>query len=231
MAKTTAKTEAPTESRGCACGCGESVERTFKQGHDQRLISRLAEDVVYQSVWDGSCLGILKTRLSRQADIQVRINTVRDYVAAKLSEPLAAKFESAVLRAWEQQKNKDAREQTRAARKAENAAKPKKTRKTVAAARTDAATPSEEAGAAAPKREVGKVVTATASNDDVDAEEAAADASTGLASGDSVRIKAGKRTRTAIVHGMNRAGKVTAVRFMNAGKEVIKTEGQFEIVG
>src|SRR5690349_17291892 len=107
MARTnkTTEPEAPT-SAVCKCGCGESVERSFKQGHDQRLISKLASDLVHGDVWGGTAAGILKEKEVR-TDIQARINKVRDYMAAKLSEPLALKFENAAHRAWELEKTRD----------------------------------------------------------------------------------------------------------------------------
>lgn len=221
---TETKTTATTETRGCACGCGEPVERTFKQGHDQKLVSKLAADVVHGSYWDGRCMGILK-RVDDKADMEIRINKVSAYVGSKLSEALATKFDSAARRQWDIAVTGKERADAKAARRAENAAKPKRAKKTEVI----------ESGAAQVASEikndrVGKVVTATASNDDVDAEEASASPNGQIKPGDSVRIKAGKRTRTATVRGMNQAGKVTAVAFMNAGKEVVKTEGQFEIV-
>jgi hypothetical protein len=223
MARTAAaKTTTDANStHGCACGCGETVERVFKQGHDQKLISKLASDLVYGDQWDGSCANILKTKVQRSADIAVRVQTVRDYVAAKLSEPLAEKFVRAATRAWELEKTKDARESAKAERKAAKAAKP--TKKAIAARKTakvEAAVPDE-----APASRVGQAVVATATNDDVDAEEAAI---AGL--GAEVRIKVGKRTRTATVRGMNQAGKVTAVAYLVGKNEIVKQDGQFELV-
>lgn len=221
---TAAKTKTAAAPSTCACGCGESVVRTFKQGHDQKLVSKLAEDIVYASVWDGACLGILKTRLDRAADIQDRITKVAEYMRAKLTPALADKFVRAAERQWELEKDKARLEQARAERKLAAANKPKRTKKA-------AAVPSEEAGATVTPITAAKraTVTATATNDDVDKAEAAADAAqAGL--GQKVKIKAGKRTRNATVTGMNQAGKVTAVTFQNAGKDVVRTEGQFELV-
>lgn len=228
MARETAKTTAAPEApRGCACGCGETVERVFKQGHDQRLISHLAQDVVYHSFWDGTCLGILKVTEVKRLDMQDKINKVSAYVSTKLSESLAAKFESAAGRQWELEKSRDEREAAKAARKAENAAKPKRVRKSATA---KAATPSEEAGDVAPAKPDLKIVKPTASNDDVDAAEAAADEATGFTLGQPVRVRVGKRTRNAKVTGMNRAGQVSAITYVNAGKDVVKTGDQFEII-
>ena len=119
MARTTktaeaaAKTPTPDASTStCACGCGETVERTFKQGHDQRLISLLAQDLVYASVWNGTCAKILKVA-DRKNDIQDNLDKVSAYISTKLSPGLAAKFESAAHRQWKlqgkaQDRNRDA---------------------------------------------------------------------------------------------------------------------------
>lgn len=215
MAKTTAATTA--EPAVCRCGCGAPVDRMFKQGHDQKLISKLAEDLVYASVWDGKCMGILKGA-SVRADIQERINLVEARIATGISDSLAAKFVRAAQRAWELEKAKTDRAAVKNERKAAKAAKPAP--KKVAKAAVAHAT----AGTAELK-----LVKPTATNDDVDAEEAAADAS-GFKPGDSIRVKIGKRSRNATVRGMNQAGKVTAVALQNGDKEVVKTEGQFEVI-
>ena len=226
MAKTaTTKTAAPAEPHTCACGCGEPVARTFKQGHDQRLISRLASDLVHADVWRGTCMGILKLKDVRR-DQQDKIDTVSAYVSEKLSEPLGAKVYNAAMRQWELQKNADERAAAKAERAKANADKPKRESKKGTA---KPAAPSEEAGVAAPAEP--KLITrAAASNDDVDAAEAAL--GNGQPSpGAVVRVKVGKaRPREATVHGMNQAGKVTAVRYKVGKNEIIKTEGQFEIV-
>jgi sRNA-binding protein len=218
MAKTT--TAATTESAVCRCGCGAPVERTFKQGHDQRLISKLAEDLVYGSIWDGKCMGILKGAQVR-ADIQERINIVRDRVASGISESLASKFANAASRAWELQKSKDERAAAKAERKAALAAKPAK--KTTKAEAADAPKP--------PRKPMNTKPVAT--NDDVDAEEeklATVTPLVGPQPGSSIRVRIGKRVRNATVRGMNQSGKVTAVALQNGKTEVVKTEGQFEVV-
>lgn len=49
--------------------------------------------------------------------------------------------------------------------------------------------------------------------------------------GAEVRIKVGRRRYDATVHGMSQAGKVTAVRYYTpGGNEMVKTEGQFELI-
>lgn len=219
----TAPPAQPKTARECACGCGETVARTFKQGHDQRLISLLASDIVYHDVWSGRCLGILKGDRVKW-DIQDKINEVSSYVSAKLSAGLAAKFEAAASRAWEQEKVKSNREAAKARRAEEKAAKPKRVRK---AGAEPVATSSEEAEVAKPTL---KVVKPTATNDDVDAAEAASSPTSKLGQPIKVRVGQGKRVRTATVTGMNQAGKVTAVTVTTAGKDSVKTEGQFTIV-
>lgn len=210
----------PQAKSTCACGCGESVERTFKQGHDQRLISRLASDLVHGDVWEGTCASILK-RGDAKLDIQEKINKVSAYVASKLSPGLAAKFESAAARQWELQKGRNARSEAKAARRAEQANKPKRAKK---------ATPSEEAGDAklATVTPIDMAnpptVKATASNDDVDAAEA------GLVSlGATVKAKIGRTIKEATVVAMNQSGKATVLEYPGRGGKTARTE-KFEIV-
>jgi sRNA-binding protein len=217
-----AKTKAPAETRGCACGCGESVERVFRQGHDQRLISKLASDLVYGDIWNGRCMGILKGAAVRD-DIQTRIDTVAEYMRAKLTEGLAAKFEKAAARAWELEKTKDERAAAKAARKAEAAAKPKRAKKD--------ATPSEEAGDAPKPARKPRNTKPVASNADVDALDAVEpEVAVQAQPGQEIRVKIGKRTINATVRGMNQAGKVTAVAYRVGKNEIVKNEGQFEVV-
>lgn len=241
MTKTT-RTTAPkpdaSAAATCACGCGETVERTFKQGHDQRLISYLASDLVHADVWAGTCANILKKSEVRD-DIQARMDKVSKYVAEKLSPGLAAKFVSAAHRQWEAQKNKDAK----AAKKPVHKRPQRKTsgQKAVDAAMAarENATPSEEAGdaivpsAAARKASevknsrVGKVVTPTATNDDVDQAEAEADGKIGL--GVTVRAKIGRVVKDATVVAMNQSGKATVLEYSGRGGKPARTE-KFEIV-
>jgi hypothetical protein len=209
----------PARDVQCACGCGESVARTFKQGHDQVLISKLSSDLVYGDVWGGTAAGILK-KTEVGTDIQDRINKVAEYMRAKLTEALATKFENAVARTWELEKSRTERDAAKAARKAEAAAKPKRA--------TKAATPSEEAGDAPKPARKPRNTKPVATNADVDAEEAAADAATnGHKLGATVKVKIGKaaRLRTATVTGMNQAGKVTAVTIKTGDRETVKTDG------
>lgn len=101
MAKKAADTqESPNAASAeeCRCGCGETVnaKRLFRQGHDQKLISKLLADVMTGS---GTGLGILSAEEAK-LDIQERISRVAAYVADKLSGPLSAKFGRAAMNAW-----------------------------------------------------------------------------------------------------------------------------------
>lgn len=227
MAKTATTKPAATETHGCACGCGEPVTRLFKQGHDQRLVSNLASDLVYMDVWDGKCMGILKGAIVR-GDQQEKINKVTEYVRAKISDGLAAKVYSAAMRAWDLQKTRDARESKREeARKAKAAAAASKPKR---ASKANAAASSEEAKAAAEPKLITKAAKGMA---DVDAEEARLEAEergtndgTGpggprYARGVGIRVLIGKRKRNAKVHGMNQSGKVTAITVTTNGKETV----------
>ena len=232
MARATkpAAADAQTAST-CKCGCGEPVARQFKQGHDQKLISLMASDIVHGDVWDGTCNGILKGAI-RRGDIQEKINVVQDRMAKGISEALAAKFVRAAHRTWELEKNRDAKALAKAERRKAAATKPKRTRKS--ATTKAAATPSEEAGGEA-KPELKLITSAKATNADVDAAEAALEADSkdgivGFNPGDPIRVKVGKRVRNGVVRGMNQAGKVTAVALTTNGREVVKTEGEFEVV-
>jgi ATPase subunit of ABC transporter with duplicated ATPase domains len=208
----------PGVPQECRCGCGEEVIRLFRQGHDQKLVSNLASDVVHQDVWEGRCMGILK-QADLKLDQQEKINKVAAYVGAKLSEALAAKFENAAQRQWEKQKNRGAREAAKAERASAKASKPAKAKKeTVSAAKAPVA--AERA-----------TVVATATNDDVDADEATMPA---LGAAVKVRLPQGRgfTTKEATVTGMNQSGKVTAVEYTGRnGKPVRKENSEgFEVV-
>lgn len=207
------KTATDVKTAACACGCGETVTRHFKQGHDQKMISEFAHNTV---TGDGRCRGILTVAQSK-GDIEVRIGQVRDYIAKKLSEGLAAKYENAALRQWEFQKAREAKVEARAARV-----------RTAPKSRTKKAAPSEEAGSA-PDSRVGQVVTAKASNDDVDAAEAEQDSPLGL--GVPVRAMVKGRARNGKVGALNQSGKMTVFITTRAGKDTRheNTEG-FEVV-
>lgn len=92
-----------TTPKYCGCGCGQpvSAKATFRQGHDQALISKLA-------LWTADCnLDVVTiTRLGlaedvNDVDIQTRIDGVSSAVAKLFSPPLASKYYSAAMRRWE----------------------------------------------------------------------------------------------------------------------------------
>lgn len=233
MARATKPAADAQTASTCKCGCGESVARQFKQGHDQKLISLMASDIVHGDVWDGTCNGILKGAI-RRGDIQEKINVVQERMAKGISEALAAKFVRAAHRTWELEKTRDERAKAKAERKATKDKRATATAKRPANKKvgaTKAATPSEEAGGEA-KPPLKLITTAKATNADVDAAEAAVEADTksGFQPGDPIRVKVGKRVRNGVVRGMNQAGKVTAVALTTNGREVVKTEGEFEVV-
>ncbi len=223
-AKKTAKPKAEPQLSPCKCGCGVEVARSFKQGHDQRLVSDLASDLVRGDVWNGTCMGILKKTQVR-ADLQEKINLVVERVRAGISDALAAKVERAAHRQWELEKGKSERAAKKAERKvkaAAEAAKPKVKRPTKPVA-TNADIDALEAAQEAAETEA----EAEATPDNV-----VALPTKKVGPGDAVRVRVGKSTRirNATVRGMNQAGKITAVVLKNGDKELVKTEGEFEIV-
>lgn len=81
----------------CLCGCGEATNprRDFRQGHDQRLVSMLAEEVV---TGEGNRLGFdALPEAWTPGDMIERIERARRVVADQFSAGLATKFESAAL--------------------------------------------------------------------------------------------------------------------------------------
>lgn len=137
MAKTATE---PTAVNECRCGCAESVNpnRLFRQGHDQRLISKLAVDVVEG---DGTGLGLIAKRRAKE-DIKVRIDAVAEKLGDKTSQALADKFVRAAERRWALLETRAAKQQARtASQKGRNGeAKPKRARKTKATAEAQART-------------------------------------------------------------------------------------------
>lgn len=178
----------------CACGCGEEVRNLFVQGHDQKLIAKLALDVVEGT---GTGMGILE---SGDEDIQERITKVGNYVSAKLSPALAAKFDSAAHNRWASYEKRT----TRAAAKA-----------------------SKQQTAPGHKNRTVKELMATASDQDgrmvkmikeLSTDEPAPVEETGpeqVGLGAQVRIRVGRYEYDAEVIGMSQAGKVTSVRYTN----------------
>lgn len=165
----------------CACTCGEpvSAKATFRQGHDQKLVSLLAECTVDP----GKLTNVLVQRLTLpteaedpKLDIQTRIDHISEAVFKTHSDALATKYVGAAHSAWDR------------------VARNKKPR-------TPAAAPQVREERTEP------------------------------VAGAEVRIKVGRHAYDATVHGMNQAGKITAVRYYTpGGHEMVKTEGQFTLM-
>jgi hypothetical protein len=204
MGKAPKATKTETGTDTCRCGCGETVnpKRFFRQGHDQRLISKLAADVVTGT---GTGLGILQ---SGEQDIQYRIDRVTEYVSTKLSEALGRKFHSAAMNAW-------ANENKRAAKQAP--VEPTDRDRQVAESILALSDQDDDNLSAADPREL---------------PDEASETQTNYALGAPVKVKVGRYTYDGFVHGMNQSGKVTAVRYTNkAGKEhTLATPKQINLV-
>jgi hypothetical protein len=237
-AATTKTADAPAEAKTCRCGCGAPVNFQFIQGHDQRLISQLAHNT---ATGDGRCMGIL-TADEAKGDIQARIDKVTAYIAEKLSAGLAAKYNSAAHRQWDLSVRQDNRQATRAERVAKAAAKTAHRAKRAAnpagkKVATAPATPDpfdgvDEAIGDHPRQgNLATITKAKMSNEDVDVAEAAESEARMAVIGTPVRVVVGRRKRNANVHGINQAGKVTAVKLVTNGRETIKTEGEFTVLG
>lgn len=177
-----AQTTKAKQGQPCLCGCGEitNPNRMFRQGHDQRLVGLLADDVV---TGNGARVGFDKLPAGWDTtDMADRIERARRVITDRFSAALAAKFESA------------------ATRRAQRAG-----RKQVASAK-HATVAQLHAAAAAGQQAKSEGVPEGA--------------------GSAVRFKVGKRPKIydGFVHGMNQAGKVTAVRYATAsGKETVTT--------
>ncbi|OLF07762.1 hypothetical protein BLA60_25880 [Actinophytocola xinjiangensis] len=103
MTTTTAVTEAATP-RVCACNCGAAVAKKsrFRMGHDQRLVSDLAGQLVYGEDMPEGLVDLLGLGdWDPKADIEDRINIVVHRVAQEFSAGLANKVDSAARRRWE----------------------------------------------------------------------------------------------------------------------------------
>lgn len=184
----------------CGCTCGEpvSAKATFRQGHDQKLIGKLAAAAVDPEAYLTNEL-VQRMHLPTEAedpklDIQARIDHVSDAVAKYYSDALAAKYVYAAGAAWDKAvKGKKAVPVT-----------PKSTGQPNAA-----------------------LVASKIKNERAEAREER----TEPVAGAEVRIKVGRHCYDATVHGMNQAGKITAVRYYTpGGHEMVKTEGQFTLM-
>lgn len=275
MPKTETATETVLESgptdatpkQYCADGCGARVgnpKSTFLQGHDQRLVSRLAIEVVEDTALSEFARTLLTLTDYRDSDdIQARIDQVHARVILRFSVGLGDKFNSAAMRRWELY----GRKTERAAQKALKAAAPKRTRKTKradattavsTALQTDAPNSSDPVGvsftmsslteyrkqATAWLGDKSEVTSADLDNADwteiyeyfkgfAQVDEAAPESTVGQEivnlRGTEVQVKIGRWEYTAVVHGMNQRGKVTAVEYTDKKGET-KTTDKFTLV-
>jgi hypothetical protein len=203
----------------CADGCGArvgSAKSTFLQGHDQRLISDLSFRVVDGEMgpFQRALLGLVdgkpttgEFRYAEESDIMDRINAIDAAVAARFSVALAAKFTSAAMAKWA----KWGKRQEREAAKAERAAnpKPKRTRAPRAKAATEPTEPAPAIETDTTKNTVGQPIENLR--------------------GTTVKVKVGRWTYDATVVGMNQAGKITAVEYLNKKDEPTTTD-RFKLV-
>lgn len=222
------------ENPYCADNCGaqtSSPRSTFLQGHDQRLISALAELTTYGEL---TTYWIARLELSEgvnDADIQNRINEVSEAVQAKFSGGLASKYVSAAHNRWA----KEIRKEDLADRRTKS--KTKKAEAEAAAANREANKPAPKptpTGKRAARKQVAGLKKAQA----VAPVEAAPASTVGQETADTagkhlrgaaIRVKVGRWTYDGVVIGMNQTGKVTAVEILDKnGKE--KVVERFTIV-
>lgn len=207
-----------TPKQYCADGCGARVgnpKSTFLQGHDQRLVSRLATEVVEHVALSDFARGLLTlTDYDDNDDIQDRIDQVHARVILRFSVGLGDKFNSAAHRRWEL----SGKRADRAAQKAVKAAAPKKTRRAKGALVEGA----DPALAAANEQ-------ARLNHEPVGQQESTVGQEIVNLRGTEVQVKIGRWTYTAVVHGMNQKGKVTAVEYTD-GKGETKTTDKFTLV-
>lgn len=279
MTDKTATAEAVAPNPYCADGCGSRVnspKATFRQGHDQRLISDLSSRVVDGEMgpFQRGLLGLVdnpKTTVADEFyygetdDIQHRINTINAAIAYRFSVGLAGKFTSAAMAKWEKHGRKTAREQAKLERAKERAAKtPTKAAatKTVLRHLNEADENGRPLGASFTLDDRDDFWAAVAAHltAEVGAETLkAADSdaiyqvfASGLAAaeqppakitgsgktvgqpvknlrGTKVKVKIGRWTYDATVVGMNQAGKVTAVEYIDKKGEE-KTTDRFKLV-
>lgn len=102
MTTTTKTTETPA-ARSCGCWCGEPLtgKGTFRQGHDQRLVSRLATELVEGVLSPEAKRGLGLAKWDEADDIQNRIDELTAAVGRVYSAGLATKVNSAAMRRWE----------------------------------------------------------------------------------------------------------------------------------
>jgi hypothetical protein len=126
-----------TAPKTCGCWCGEPLagKSTFRQGHDQRLVSRLAHELVGGALSPEAKSGLKLTSWDESGDIQDRIDELTAAVGRIYSAGLASKVNSAAMRRWEKAgKGKPAAAAPVATEPVEKPAEPKPARRRPAAA-------------------------------------------------------------------------------------------------
>lgn len=205
-----------TDANGnCACLCGSGLNHprsTFLQGHDQRFVGQLATEVVIDGLTD---VRVQQLQLPTEAngwDIQERITQVGNAVSKFFSPALASKFVSAAHRRWDKTVRDSQPDHAKRVSR-----KPKKSMVQQAA----------EANGLVEHPGTGETV-------DLQAAYNAPDPRTKdeqVTLGAPVRVKVGRWEYDATVHGMNQAGKITAVRYYDKNdKEFVKPEGKFRLI-
>jgi hypothetical protein len=134
MTTTKNTTEAPA-ARLCGCWCGEQLagKSTFRQGHDQRLVSRLAHELVEGVLSPEAQTGLKLMNWEEANDIQHRIDELTAAVGRVYSAGLASKVNSAAMRRWEKAGKGKSAAAPVAAEPVEKPAEPKPTRRRPAA--------------------------------------------------------------------------------------------------
>lgn len=87
----------------CGCGCGSNVpsNRTFRPGHDARLVSLLVKAITGARGGDRQYAAtILELDLSQVNDQQAEIDDATRAISAKFGSPLAGKFFNAAMNSW-----------------------------------------------------------------------------------------------------------------------------------
>lgn len=208
--KTETATAAPTNE--CKCGCGQTVTRNFAQGHDQKLVSTLAENIVNGKPPTGN--GALSQAKAKRP-VEERIELVAEMLTKNISEGISAKFEKAALRKVETNKAKADRETAKATRKGtDKSATPKTPRKARAAK-----APAVPANVSETDEKVDTKLNAetAAIKAHATAEQVeAAGTEDGYTFGQPIKIKVRNRVIDARVAGLNQSGKVTAAIYNGA---------------
>ena len=201
--KTETATAAPANE--CKCGCGQTVTRNFAQGHDQKLVSTLAENIVNGKPPTGN--GALSQAKAKRP-VEERIELVAELLTKNISEGISAKFEKAALRKVEANERKTERadkkreskenlvKAPRKSRAAKAATKPAEEPEVVAEDFDHIDPPAEDTTIA--KRTVGPAETAR------------------LGLGANIKIKVRNRVIDARVAGLNQSGKVSAAIYNGA---------------